>query len=195
MFDSQKVVDANFVASFDTPYTDLCDEIVEEFEKIIDNSKGTTHYMDGTKSNMSEQNRKDESLLFNSCSIDYHTKLHEVLAEYTPKYGELFPSFNMMGHSSYVSKVQRTVSKGGFHTWHAEHSNNMQSVNRTVTWPLYLNDIPEVEGETEFLEFGLKIQPKKARLVYFPASWTHTHRGNPVYTTTKYIATGWYQFT
>ena len=36
MFDSQKVVDANFVASFDTPYTDLCDEIVEEFEKIID---------------------------------------------------------------------------------------------------------------------------------------------------------------
>ena len=52
MFDSQKVVDANFVASFDTPYTDLCDEIVEEFEKIIDNSKGTTHYMDGTKSNI-----------------------------------------------------------------------------------------------------------------------------------------------
>ena len=29
MFDSQKVVDANFIASFDTPYEDLCDEIVE----------------------------------------------------------------------------------------------------------------------------------------------------------------------
>ena len=58
MFDSQKVVDANFVASFDTPYTDLCDEIVEEFEKIIDNSKGTTHYMDGTKCNMSEEKMK-----------------------------------------------------------------------------------------------------------------------------------------
>ena len=39
MFDSQKVVDANFVASFDTPYTDLCDEIVEEFEKKTDEYK------------------------------------------------------------------------------------------------------------------------------------------------------------
>ena len=35
MFDSQKVLDANFIANFDTPYTDLCDEIVQEFENII----------------------------------------------------------------------------------------------------------------------------------------------------------------
>ena len=31
MFDSQKVTDANFIVSFDTPYTDLCDEIIQEF--------------------------------------------------------------------------------------------------------------------------------------------------------------------
>jgi len=194
MFDSQKVIDANFIVSFDTPYTDLCDNIVKEFENIVNGNKGTTHYMNGAESNGNEQYRKDEGLLFNTCSLDYHTKIHDVLAEYTPKYGDMFPSFNMMGHSSFVTKVQRTAPKGGFHTWHTEQVFRQDSMNRTLTWTLYLNDVPEGEGETEFLEYGLKVQPKKGRLCYFPAAWTHTHRGNPVYTTTKYIATGWYQF-
>lgn len=194
MFDSQKVTDANFIVKFDTPYTDLCNEIVREFEQIIDNSKGSTHYMSGAENHKGEANRKDESLLFNTCSEDYHIKIHDVLAEYTPKYGEMFPSFNMINHTSFVSKVQRTMPKGGFHQWHPEHGPSERTVNRTLAWTLYLNDIPEGEGETEFLEYGIKVQPKKARLCYFPASWTHTHRGNPVYTTTKYIATGWYQF-
>ena len=194
MFDNQKIADANFIASFDTPYLDLCDEIIAEFEAIIDNNKGTVHYMDGASSNRGETSRKDESLLFNTCSLEYHTKIHNVLGEYTPKYGDMFPSFNMMNHSSFVSKVQKTAPKGGFYQWHTEHGANDQTVFRTIAWTLYLNDVPEGEGETEFLEYGLKVQPKKGRLCYFPAGWTHTHRGNPVYTTTKYIATGWYQF-
>tara|TARA_B100001057_G_C22866847_1_gene956928 strand:- start:3526 stop:4113 length:588 start_codon:yes stop_codon:yes gene_type:complete len=194
MFDSQKVVDANFIVSFDTPYTELCDEIIKEFEQIIDNNKGTTHYMNGALDDGAEGNRKDESLLFNTCSLDFHAKINEVLAEYTPKYGDMFPSFNMDNHSSFVSKVQRTPPKGGFHSWHPEHGSSWTTLHRTLVWTLYLNDVPEGEGETEFLEYGLKVQPKKARLCYFPAGWTHTHRGNPVYTTTKYIATGWYQF-
>jgi hypothetical protein len=195
MFDSQKIADANFITSFDTQYHDLCDEIIDEFEKIIANEKGTVgFYMNGSESNNGTQNRKDESLLFQTCSMEYHEKIHKVLAEYTPKYAEMFPSFNMGNHSSHSSKVQRTAPKGGFHTWHPEHGPSFDSVYRTLTWTLYLNDVPEGEGETEFLEFGLKVQPKKARLCYFPAAWTHTHRGNPVYTTTKYIATGWYSF-
>tara|TARA_B000000609_G_C23948476_1_gene227503 strand:+ start:13 stop:600 length:588 start_codon:yes stop_codon:yes gene_type:complete len=194
MFDSQKVLDANFIANFDTPYTDLCDEIVQEFENIIDNQKETVSYLDGSVSNQGEAFRKDESLFFNSCSQDYHEKVHNILSEYTPKYGLKFPSFNMLNHCSFVTKVQRTEPKGGFHQWHPEQAGTQHAMNRTLTWTLYLNDVPEGEGETEFLEFGLKVQPKKGRLCYFPASWTHTHRGNPVYTTTKYIATGWYLF-
>jgi len=56
---------------------------------------------------------------------------------------------------------------------------------------LYLNDVPEGEGETEFLHQGIRCQPKRGSLVLFPAFFTHTHRGNPVFTTDKYIATGW----
>ena len=196
MFDNQKITDANFVASFDTQHTNLCDEIIKKFEEILnqDSVKREVHYMNGTQSNNGLQNRKDESLFFNTCALDYHGKIHDVLAEYTPQYAEQFPSFGMENHTSYVSKVQRTNPKGGFHTWHGEQGGAAHIVNRTLVWTLYLNDIPEGEGETEFLEYGIKVQPKKGRLCYFPAGWTHTHRGNPVYTTTKYIATGWYQF-
>ena len=38
--------------------------------------------------------------------------------------------------------------------------------------------------------FGEKIKPKSGRVVIFPASFTHLHRGKPPYET-KYIATGW----
>ena len=194
MFDNQKITDANFIVSFDTEYTELCDDIIKKFEEILTNNiKGEAHYMDGSQSN-GYKNRKDESLLFNTCALDYHSKIHDVLAKYTPQYAEQFPSFGMLNHSSCVTKVQKTVPKGGFHVWHPEQVNTPDCMKRTLTWTLYLNDVPEGEGETEFLEYGMKVQPKKGRLCYFPAAWTHTHRGNPVYTTTKYIATGWYYF-
>ena len=84
MFDSQKIADANFITSFDTQHHDLCDEIIDEFEKIIANEKGTVgFYMNGSESNNGTQNRKDESLLFQTCSMEYHEKIHKVLAEYT----------------------------------------------------------------------------------------------------------------
>ena len=66
--------------------------------------------------------------------------------------------------------------------------------SRCLVWTIYLNDIPEGEGETEFLEYGIKVQPKKGMVCFFPADWTHTHRGNAVYTHDKYIATGWYYY-
>ena len=56
---------------------------------------------------------------------------------------------------------------------------------------LYLNDIPEGEGETEFLWQGLRVQPKAGTMLIWPAFYTHTHRGNAVYSCSKYIATGW----
>jgi len=46
--------------------------------------------------------------------------------------------------------------------------------------------------DTEFLWQGLRVQPKAGTVSIFPASFTHTHRGNPVYSCDKYIATGWY---
>ena len=52
-----------------------------------------------------------------------------------------------------------------------------------------LNDLND-SGETEFLYQKKKVKPKAGRVLIFPGSFTHLHRGNPPYEA-KYIATGW----
>jgi hypothetical protein len=40
----------------------------------------------------------------------------------------------------------------------------------------------------------MRIAPKMGTLVLFPASFTHTHRGNPPLSGEKYFITSWLQF-
>jgi len=87
-------------------------------------------------------------------------------------------------------KLQKTPPRGGFHDWHCE-TNDLSVVDRSSVWMLYLNDIPEGEGETEFLWQGRRVQPKAGTMLIWPAFYTHVHRGNAVYSCDKYIATGW----
>jgi|TARA_B100001094_G_scaffold333210_1_gene409524 hypothetical protein len=87
-------------------------------------------------------------------------------------------------------KLQKTFPRGGFHDWHCEIT-DLGAVDRCVAWMLYLNDIPEGEGETEFLWQGRRVQPKAGTMLIWPAFYTHVHRGNTVYSKSKYIATGW----
>lgn len=110
--------------------------------------------------------------------------------QYTEKYWVMLP---ILVHFEDV-KLQKTPPRGGFHTWHCE-TNDLSVVDRCAVWTLYLNDIPEGEGETEFLWQGRRIQPKAGTMAIWPAFFTHHHRGNPVYSCNKYIATGWALYT
>jgi hypothetical protein len=91
-------------------------------------------------------------------------------------------------------KLQKTPPRGGYHVWHCEHAEGSIASARVLAWILYLNDIPEGEGETEFLWQGVRVKPKQGTLTIFPAAFTHAHRGNPVHSCDKYIATGWFSF-
>ena len=86
-------------------------------------------------------------------------------------------------------KVQHIQKGGGFHLWHSEW--NKEQMSRFLVYQLYLNTLPEGEGETEFLNQGVRCKPEVGKLLIWPAPWTHTHRGNPNYSTDKYIITGW----
>ena len=46
-------------------------------------------------------------------------------------------------------------------------------------------------GETEFLYQQRREEAVTGDVIMFPASFTHTHRGNPPLGATKYIATSW----
>lgn len=185
----------NFIESYETGLFDLADAIKDRLDFYIsakDDESVGGHFMDGSVTNGSGSNRKDYSFDFFSLSDSLVADMHSVLREYIPKYADKHVGFGMQSCMSQAMKVQKTPPKGGFHTWHCEHSPDQNSSFRNLTWTFYLNDIPDGEGETEFLEYGLKLQPKKALLTLFPSGFTHTHRGNPVYSCDKYIATGWY---
>ena len=95
--------------------------------------------------------------------------------------------------TGYQLQKSTAARSGGYHTFHYECAGtyNIETIKRSLAWMIYLNDIPVGEGETEFLYQGLRVQPKRGDLVVWPAQFTHTHRGNPVYTTDKYVVTGW----
>ena len=110
-----------------------------------------------------------------------------------PTYAGKFSVLSTIGHHSiYSQKVQKTVIGGGYHIWHCEQGNRSTS-NRIMAFILYLNDV-EDGGETEFLYLSKRVKPRKGTLVLFPAAFTHTHRGNPPLSGSKYIATGWIEF-
>jgi hypothetical protein len=95
-------------------------------------------------------------------------------------------------HSSYSFKIQKTEPGQGYHVWHCE-AGSRASCNRILAWTLYLNDIEE-GGETEFIFQHLRVKPRAGTFVIWPATFTHTHRGNPPISGTKYIVTGWIEF-
>lgn len=91
------------------------------------------------------------------------------------------------------SKIQKVAPSQGYHVWHCENS-SLMSKGRFLFYILYLNDIDE-GGETEFIHLSERVSPKTGRLLIAPAGWTHTHRGNPPLSDTKYIITGWMEYT
>ena len=103
-----------------------------------------------------------------------------------------------LNSNGYQVQKSTAAKGGGYYVFHYEREGYnafpTNAVYRQLVWMIYLNDIPEGEGETEFLYQGLRVQPKKGDLVIWPAAFTHTHRGNPVYTTDKYIVTGWFNW-
>jgi hypothetical protein len=92
-------------------------------------------------------------------------------------------------------KAQKTSSGGGYHIWHTEQNEGDQA-SRALVYMLYLNTLPtESCGETEFLYQQRRIRPTENTMIVWPASFTHAHRGNPVYgDVAKYIVTGWFYY-
>ena len=103
-------------------------------------------------------------------------------------YLEWYPFLKNFNYHSTTCLLQKTNPTEGYHDWHSE-SNSIACAHRTLVWSVYFNDL-EGSGETEFLYQKQKIKPKEGRIVIFPGSFTHLHRGNPPMST-KYIATGW----
>ena len=182
----------------DVATQEFCDSLIDFFEKNHqENSEDADKYYPSHINYGGSLTRRDFSLnLESSYDSSWGKKINSILFECLDEYKETFFVLNQVEHTSYCNayvKMQRTRPRGGYHVWHCE-LNSVSCVDRCLAWILYLNDIPPGEGETEFLWQGMRIQPERGTLLIWPAQFTHTHRGNPVYSTEKYIVTGWIEY-
>jgi hypothetical protein len=179
----------------------ICDEIIDYTEQVI--QRGSTILSDkdyltdeesvynSGKFYGGELNRKDFSFLMSYSNRKLTADVNSCLTSCAKHYIHEFQALRPIDLLSSDIKVQKTPPGGGYHLWHYE--NAVQShANRELVWMIYLNDMPEGEGETEFLYQRRRIRPTAGTVLIWPAGYTHTHKGNTVLTQDKYILTGWY---
>jgi len=109
---------------------------------------------------------------------------------YQQKYG-VIESLGKVGFTGKF-KVQKNKPGEGYHVWHCEQGDLLSS-SRLLLVILYLNTV-ESGGETEFLYQHKRIPAEQGTMIIVPGSFTHTHRGNPPLTGSKYIMNTWVQF-
>lgn len=134
-------------------------------------------------------------------SLETQVRDFELLKEFNNKfwdrvynlYGEKFSILQEHAlQQIFTYKLQKTEVGQGYHAWHNEAMDKLTS-NRLFAWMVYLNDVEE-GGETEFLYQHKRYKPKAGDVLLWPSGFTHTHRGNPPLSNTKYIMTGWLEY-
>ena len=186
----------DFIGVFNDAYSkDFCDRVIKNYEDSVASGHGKTRRESAGWSKTSI----DDTQIF-ADEIDY-IPLRHLTSEFTQKFYDIYlpayeqeyaPLKDSPPYSSYCFKIQKTKIGGGYHLWHYE-SAARECANRVLVWTLYLNDVVE-GGETEFLYQHRRIKPQQGTFCLFPASFTHTHRGNPPLSNDKYIVTGWVEF-
>lgn len=182
---------------------DWCEKIVSFFEN---NKESQVDGVTGAGMNKEVKDSKDlmirnQNESFLEVDSVLYQKLHEgtgrVVQELHSHPCSVGWSPDEVFHHDIGYQLQKT-SPGGRYVWHIENSQSQHcfaggSAFRTLTYIIYLNDVPEEDGgSTGFLYQKIKVQPKAGRMVLFPPYWTHVHSGYPLLAGTKYIATGWF---
>lgn len=167
---------------------EFCDILIEHAENKFNNSSivDTTKYVE--KAN--EFYRQDEQMFLSHTDLGLNNEVNNCLTNLIKVYFDKHISLQNIDFISTDNKLQKTKIGGGYHQFHFEQA-NINTCRRVIVWTIYLNDVAE-GGETEFLYQHKRIKAKKGTAVFFPASFTHTHRGNPPISNDKYILTGWY---
>lgn len=180
----------DFIGIYDNALSEEeCHHVIDAFNNVEANEK---EKVEASQHSYSGELQRKDYVIFASQHFPeiqqlVGDRLHECLILHCEHYFFL----KGINATSLEVKLQRTPPKGGYHVWHCEQD-CVAHASRILAWTIYLNDIPYNEGETEFLWQGVRVNPKAGRCAIWPAAFTHHHRGNPVYTHDKYIATGWY---
>lgn len=191
----------NFIGIYYDVYPDgFCEHLISEFERNLDLGAGFSRQdSEGAKKHVKE----DQHIFVNGKNfnfLDFNEKntvdvFFQGLQKCYEDYSNEFSVLSDTDINCNTMKMQKTSSGGGYHIWHGEQGNGEQG-RRCLVYSLYLNTLPEgANGETEFLYQQRRVSAVKNSMVFWPAAFTHAHRGNPVYgDNAKYIVTGWFYY-
>jgi len=191
----------NFIGLYRDVYpAGYCEHLIEQFEQLFEKGASVDRlHGEGALAHKKNDNQASVSLkghnidLFDSVSsVDiFFDGLQKCFEQYSNKFSSLKDSRVRASHM----KMQRTDPGGGYHIWHSEQGRDSQA-GRVLTYMLYLNTLePEQAGETEFLYQQTRYHPVVNTMLFWPAAYTHLHRGNTVFgEKSKYIVTGWFYY-
>ena len=185
----------NFIGNWDIENNDLCNQMIEFFEKNPDRQiKGQTagginvKVKKCTDITIRPEELKDKKFeIFNK----YFENLSQCFNDYKDQY-DFLKTFVKKLHIGPFN-IQKYYPGDHFNTVHAERT-DISTIHRLFAWMTYLNDVEE-GGTTDFDYYKIKVKPKTGKTLIWPAEWTHAHKGSILKGGEKYIITGWLHFT
>jgi hypothetical protein len=191
----------NFILQYDNFFSaQECQQYIDTFNRMERAGLTITRHKEGTNSTMKKDDQFYFSDVLSGIELDisdiapFRLLVERYWQNVYPAYAEQYGVLNDMSHMTIrLAKIQKTEIGGGYHIWHNEDC-SPQNMRRVATFILYLNDVDE-GGETEFLYYPKRVKAKQGRFILWPAGYTHTHRGNPPISNTKYVVTGWMEMT
>lgn len=191
----------DFIGVFHNVYPEgFCSSIISQVDKLQDGGlvghtrRDSERALHHEKDDWAMDGRTTEFDSFNGERVQdiYQKGMQKCFDIYSEKFSTLRTTGDV---STSVMKIQKTSSGGGYHIWHHEQGAGLFA-SRVLVFTVYLNTVETSScGETEFLYQQRRIQPIENTIVLWPATYTHVHRGNPLYGDAhKYIITGWYHY-
>jgi hypothetical protein len=186
----------NFILEADNYFSnDFCDRVIKYFDNMANAGFGFDRSHEN-RPGLHVQNFGIGLATENVLNLDISQEMNSIFIQ--TFWNDIYPIYNNKynilataePHKIYLTKLQKTNVQEGYHVWHFEQK---KSNERLLAFILYLNDVEE-GGETEFLYYSKRISPVKNKIIVFPASFSHAHRGNPPLKGSKYVLTGWVEY-
>ena len=184
----------NFIGSWILEPTSLCDDLIDYFELHQGKQKrGVIEF----GLDLDTKNSVDITILpneINSPGNEVFNKYFQSLFDCHKDYLAQWPFFATLAENLEIGSfnLQRYQSGQHFQKIHAERT-SLNTLHRVLAWMTYLNDVDE-GGATYFSHYDIEVQPRKGLTLIWPAEWTHAHKGSVVNEGSKYIITGWMNF-
>lgn len=168
---------------------DICDDLIDLF-----------HSCDHLHEKINNDRKPNFTQLNFTANLNLNPDLHQRIMESTfaalAEYKERVPESKYWqpncGFEQFRIKYYKRQTEDQFDD-HVDAISKGTSI-RFLAFFWYLTDI-DVGGETEFLNFDMKISSKKGRLFIFPPLWMYPHRGNVAISRDKYLLSSYLHFT